>query len=189
MSLKELGFRQIYALTGNPLVDQLMLFLAEFLVLLVPLSLIYLWFEDREGKEDSLFTAYSAVLSILIAYFLGVFYSHENPSATYDTIVSFRPENSFPSQHTAAMIGTALPLLYRDRERLGWLILAAGVLTGLSRIYVGEHWPIDILGSALAAGIGLGISYISWDMLEPVRSPVIELAEKIEEELFDRLGI
>jgi undecaprenyl-diphosphatase len=187
MTVGENLFLQIQVFTGNPFIDSTMYFLAEFLVLLIPLTFIYLWFQDREGKEDSVFAAYSTVLGILTTYLLGLFYAHQNPSATYETIIAYHPENSFPSQHTAAMFGAAFPLLYRHREKLGYLMVVVAVLTGFSRVYIGEHWPIDILGSALAAGIGLGVAHFSWDILEPVWRPILDQAEKLEGKAVEKL--
>jgi undecaprenyl-diphosphatase len=182
MAWDQAGFQLIYSLTGNSFLDQTMYFMAEFLVLLIPLSLIYLWFQSREGKEDAAFAAYSTITGIIFTYVMGLFYAHENPSAVYDTVISYHPENSFPSQHTAAMFGAAFPLLYRERKDLGWMMLGAGVTTGFSRVYIGEHWPIDILGAIFAGAVGLGIAYPSWDKLEPLWSPIINLFEKGEEQ-------
>lgn len=154
--------------------------MAEYLVLLIPLTLVYLWFRGRGGKEDAVFTAYSTVTGIVFAYLMGLFFMHENPSASYDTIASFHPENSFPSQHTASVFGAAFPLLIRERKRFGWMMFSAAVLTGFSRIYIGEHWPLDILGAAVAGAVGLGIAYLSWDKLKPLWNPGIDLYEEIE---------
>jgi undecaprenyl-diphosphatase len=187
MAWDQAGFQVIYSMTGNPLVDSAMYFLAEFLILLVPLTLTYLWFQSREGKEDAVFTAYSTVAGVLFTYFMGLFYAHENPSAVYDTVISYHPENSFPSQHTTAMFAAAFPLLYRDRKSLGWVMAAAGVLTGFSRIYIGEHWPIDILGALIAGAAGLGIAYLSWEKLEAMWRPVIDVVEELEEKVLRSL--
>ena len=189
MSWDQTGFQVIYSLTGNPLLDQLMSFMAEFLVLLIPLTLVYLWFQDREGREDALFTAYSTVTGIIFAYFMGLFFTHENPSATFDTIATFHPENSFPSQHTAAVFAAAFPLIFRDRRKIGFTMFLAAALTGFSRIYIGEHWPLDILGAAAAGAIGLGVAYLSWDKLKLLWSPGIDLYENIEERLKEKLQI
>jgi len=185
MTFDQAVYLPIYNMTGNPLLNQTMYFLAEFLVLLIPASLIYIWFQDREGKEDSLFVAYSTVAGILFTYFMGLFYAHENPSAFYDTVIAYHPENSFPSQHTTAMFGAAFPLLYRKRDKLGWVVLVAAVLTGFSRIYIGEHWPIDILGAVIAGAAGLGIAITTWDKLEPVWGRLIEFEKKVEERTRD----
>jgi len=177
MALDRQVFLWIQSLTGNTVMDELMILMAEYLVLLVPLSLIYLWFRDR---ETSLFTFYTTVTSIIISYGLGLFYGHSNPSAFFDTIVAYRPENSFPSQHTTAIIATALPLIYRKKNKIGGLMLISGLLTGFARIYIGEHWPVDILDAIFAAALGLLIALYSWDKLEKLWRPLIESSRKIE---------
>jgi undecaprenyl-diphosphatase len=63
---------------------------------------------------------------------------------------------SYPSGHAVAAFATAtvIALAYR---RHGWAIAAliAAGLTALSRVYLGHHYPSDILaGSILGAGIG-----------------------------------
>jgi undecaprenyl-diphosphatase len=66
-------------------------------------------------------------------------------------------------------------------------MLLAAALTGFSRVYIGEHWPVDVLGAVVAGAAALGIAYFSWGVLEPVWNPVIDMAEKIEEEIIGKL--
>lgn len=160
---------------------------ADYLVLLLPLSLVYLWFQDRRGKEDAGYTFYASVLGILLSYGMSMVYFHKNPSAVYDTIAAYHSENSFPSQHTAALFASALPLIYRERENLGGLLMAAGLLTGFSRIYIGEHWPVDIAGAFIAAAAGLFTACKTWNMLEPVWRPVVDISEKAEAEIKEKV--
>lgn len=181
MSLDQQVFMWIQGLTGNSLLDQAMLIFAEYLVILVPLSLIYLWFTDR---ETSAYTFYTTVLGIVISYAMGMMYFHKNPSATLETIVASNSlENAFPSQHTSTVFATALPVLYREKKKIGGLLLTSAFLTGFARIYIGEHWPVDILGATVAAGLALIISELTWEHLEPVWKPALELSETVEQRL------
>lgn len=63
--------------------------------------------------------------------------------------------NSFPSGHTSAAFAFAVALCLNLKSRWGRaLALAAAVLMGLSRVYVGVHFPTDVL-----AGAALGTIY------------------------------
>lgn len=74
---------------------------------------------------------------------------------------------SFPSGHAVA--GTALyPLLgwlalrARGLGRAGYALgLAVGVFVGVGRLYVGVHWPSDVVAS-WAIGAALSLAAVRW---------------------------
>ena len=62
---------------------------------------------------------------------------------------------SFPSGHSTTAFCAAV-LFGGLYPRLLWLFLGLAVLTGISRVYVGAHFPSDVLAGALiGAGSGL----------------------------------
>jgi undecaprenyl-diphosphatase len=68
---------------------------------------------------------------------------------------------SFPSSHAMNMFAQAmlLTLLYR-RKRVGITAFAFAAIIGLSRIYVGVHYPFDVVAGALfGVIIGAGVYY------------------------------
>lgn len=67
-----------------------------------------------------------------------------------------RGHNSFPSGHAQSAFGAAL-LLGELFRRLRWPLLAVAALIALSRIYVGAHFPLDVLaGAAIGAACAAG---------------------------------
>jgi undecaprenyl-diphosphatase len=66
---------------------------------------------------------------------------------------------SFPSGHTATSFGVALSLLAAHNVFAGpALALATGI--GLSRIYLGAHYPLDVMAGALLGSFGAVVSRI-----------------------------
>lgn len=58
-----------------------------------------------------------------------------------------------PSTHASVMFTVAFMLLTDVRLRaIGWAVLAMSVLTAWSRVYVGVHFPVDVMAGALLGG-------------------------------------
>jgi undecaprenyl-diphosphatase len=59
---------------------------------------------------------------------------------------------AFPSSHAANMASTALWFSYQYK-RYTWIFVAIAILVGYSRIYVGVHYLIDVLGGYIVGVI------------------------------------
>lgn len=77
---------------------------------------------------------------------------------------------SFPSNHAANMFGLATVLTYFFRRK--WpLFFGIAALIAYSRIYVGVHFPLDVLGGALLGAItslALVILYAKIKYVNPI---------------------
>jgi membrane-associated phospholipid phosphatase len=59
---------------------------------------------------------------------------------------------SFPSGHSAAVFAAALGVIHYSRSLPCMIgVVALALLVGLSRIFVGAHFPLDVVGGALCA--------------------------------------
>ena len=63
-----------------------------------------------------------------------------------ELLVEKQTDFSFPSGHTCASFAAALVYLRMFPERKGWGFVILAVLIGFSRLYVGVHYPTDVLG-------------------------------------------
>ncbi len=60
--------------------------------------------------------------------------------------------NSFPSRHTVSFTSVAVVVIFFS-PFIGLLLVLATLMTGLGRVRLGYHWPIDIIGGLIIGAI------------------------------------
>jgi membrane-associated phospholipid phosphatase len=91
------------------------------------------------------------------------------PGIYYVPWIEMHGYNSFPSGHTAQAFCLALCLVLYTRNNLfGGLLFMLAVLTGFSRIYLMQHFPVDVLGGSLIAVIMTTIVFYIVEYKVPV---------------------
>lgn len=75
------------------------------------------------------------------------------------SLVGAQKDYSFPSGHTGSAFAAAVVMFLGLPKKCGIPILVFACLMGLSRLYVGVHYPSDVLGGAL---IGTGIALFTY---------------------------
>lgn len=104
------------------------------------------------GTPTSQVTAKLAAVSLLgsslIAQGVKWVTRRERPEPMHES----RNNTSFPSQHSSGAAAVAV-LVARRHPRLAWAIWGLALLIGLSRIYLGRHYPTDVLTGFLLGAI------------------------------------
>lgn len=118
-------------------------------------------------KWDSLaFFATNVILAVVCVQALKFIFAVPRPGA--ETLVPIPGSFSFPSAHSFCSLivfGMIGLLIFRALNRKGVsynvaivpgiILVIFAILIGISRIYVGVHWPSDVLGGWLLAGMWL----------------------------------
>jgi undecaprenyl-diphosphatase len=103
--------------------------------------------------------AIAAGAADLLAYGIKAAVDRERPSAVYaepDPLVRAPHDHSFPSGHAATSFACATTLtFFAPRLAPAFFLLAAAI--AWSRVYVGVHYPLDVLGGA-ALGVVVAIA-------------------------------
>ncbi len=96
----------------------------------------------------------------------------DRPRPGLDPLVRLPTDPSFPSGHAAtSFAGATMLSAFAPRYWPAFYLLAVGI--AFSRIYVGVHWPLDVLaGAALGAALAAAaITSLRWRGLSLRRSP------------------
>lgn len=101
---------------------------------------------------------YALVLSGVIAACLKLAYHSPRPFTVLENVrqltIPTEP-NSFPSGHTSSTMSVVSVLVWtlRENKAIVCLLLLFALLVAFSRIYVGVHYPFDVLVGAIVGVI------------------------------------
>lgn len=150
-------FSLIHGLSGrNFIIDSAGVFFAEYLAYIIGIAFFFLVFSEKGLRKKIFFLSESIIAVILsrgiITEAIRFFYYSPRP---FDAL-HFQPlipesGSSLPSGHMAFFFALAM-VIYFYNKRWGIWYFSFSALIGIARIFVGVHWPTDII-----AGIVIGI--------------------------------
>ena len=116
-------------------------------------------FGDEKGKESGILTGVALAGSGLITLGMKTVINRKRPEDPEG--LTRRSNSSFPSGHASGAFSAATVIGSRyPKARIPVYTLAS--LVGFSRIYLGKHYPSDVLGGAVV-GIASGLVVLHCD--------------------------
>ncbi len=114
--------------------------------------LIFMWFRNDSYKKVSCNAVISVGVTLFINTLIKLFYFKPRPfvKRRVGILIPSKMDSSFPSKHTLLVFAISTSIFLYDRV-LGSIMWVLSMLTGFSRIWVGHHYPSDIIGSAFIA--------------------------------------
>ncbi len=170
--LNYLLFAWINATPASPewLID-LATFIARDLIAIIPLLIVGLWFWGAHSqlvarREVVAKTTIALLFAMCASAAIGALLPHERPFVTgigY-TFLAHAPDSSFPSDHGTAIFTFALAFLCWHRAWSGILLMVAAVAIAWSRVFLGVHWPLDMVGGFLLGCVGCLFAQLVWNL-------------------------
>ncbi len=157
-------FKLLNQLAGqNPIFDQLVLLFSKYGPILFGLILVWLWFSNAQNQHENrkivLCAVSIAILTLGIDKLIEMVYFRPRPFVNHSVILLLEKSNldpSFPSNHAAGAFALAFALFWK-RRKIGAVLILMACFMAFSRIFIGVHYPLDVLAGAC---IGLGVTYI-----------------------------
>lgn len=154
-------FFLIFGLGGHtPLVDALMIFGARYLIFIGFLLSLFLIFKGTVKERKAFVLMVLAIpITVLIIMGIHIFLYEPRPFVTYHftPLYPYNPDASFPSRHASFISIMAFSYLY-FKSKWSYTFIVFLLWIGISRVYTGVHYPLDILGGILVGIISLVVA-------------------------------
>lgn len=139
-------------------------FIAKDLIIIVPLLVVALWLWGPNQRQLVFKVMLALALSLSISWVIGHLFPHDRPfvDGVGYNFLHHAADDSFPSDHGTVIFTFALAFLFWHRVWSGALLLAIASAIAWSRVYLGVHWPLDMLGGLLAGMCGCLGSQLLW---------------------------
>ncbi|MDQ6873194.1 MAG: undecaprenyl-diphosphatase [Gemmatimonadota bacterium] len=170
-------FRAVNGLAGqSAALDTLMIASAKYLPIVFALALVALWLSwHHRNQLAALLAGISALIALGLGQLIGKALPRPRPYLSHSVHQLIPPslDTSFPSDH--AILGFAVAVMvWRYNRRAGAALLVLATLMAFARVFVGAHYPADVLGGAV---LGALTSVVLAALSE--RPPVAQLLDAI----------
>ncbi|MFD6159875.1 phosphatase PAP2 family protein [Nocardia sp. NPDC060256] len=149
----------------TPWLNGLLLDYSSFGIALFVVLIIAAWWIARRADAATMTAALAVPVAAVAAYLINdglkSLIAEKRPCSTYPDafLIEKCPpttDYSFPSNHAVVAAAMAAALFLINR-RLGIVAGVAATIMGMSRVYVGAHYPHDV-AAAVAVGVIVGLA-------------------------------
>ncbi|MFI1288855.1 phosphatase PAP2 family protein [Streptomyces sp. NPDC020792] len=164
--------------------DRVMEYVGEYgLLLAMVLLVLWCWWSVRRRGGEGAASAVAALvwaplaagLAVLVNVPIRGFVQRPRPFLDHqglDVLVQGKTDYSFVSDHATITMAMAVALFVVDR-RFGLVGIGLALLEGFCRVYMGVHYPTDVVGGfALGTAVALLLSPLAMALLTPLLKAV-----------------
>jgi undecaprenyl-diphosphatase len=173
--LENLNYGLFYLINATPASPEWMIdvatFIAKDLINIVPALVVILWLwgprkQVSAQRQLVIKVAMALVISMTASWTLGHLFPHDRPFVDHIgyNFLHHSADDSFPSDHGTVIFTFALAFLLWHRLWSGVVLMAIAAAIAWSRVYLGVHWPLDMLGGLLVGMIGCLSAQILWNL-------------------------
>lgn len=147
----------------NQLLDKLMIFISKyviyiFMALLLVEFILSILAKNNYMKKITMSCTLIIALDMLLVFILGKVHFVNRPFVfnKVNLLYPHKLTSSFPSDHAVVTLCIALGI-FKFNKPLGKILIFLSVVVGFSRIYVGQHYPLDVIAGFILAIISTSL--------------------------------
>ena len=172
------GYHMINQWAGHvPILDKFMSFTAQYALELYALLFIIAWFTLPKSEETRRHALIVAGFSGILALIINVLVSHvwfrprpfvSLPKGSFTQLIPHSIDASFPSDHVSGSFGFAAASWKRTDRWVSYSFTSLAILVAIARIYVGVHWPTDVIAGAIVGLLSARIMWAVNSLVKPI---------------------
>lgn len=171
----------------NMVLDKIMIFFSKdvpyiFMAVIAIIFILGIKKKNIDYRKAAFSTFIITIINLILSFIIGNIYYVDRPfvHSKVNLLLPHTADASFPSDHATGTMSIALGFA-KYNKLLSMILTVVSVIVGFSRIYVGHHYPMDVIGAYIIVFI---TSYI-YNLT--LRSKVENLYEIIEKKIVARV--
>lgn len=164
---------------------------AQWLIYALPVAMIVAWARaDLVTRRELLNILMAAMLSLALAQLVGFVWPQPRPAALHLGIqyLQHAADPGLPSDHVTVFWSLGIAALMTRRLAIwGLPLLALGLIVGWSRVYLGVHFPLDVLAALPVAVAGAAAASALRRPTMPLVGRLLYACERLEKPIRQKL--
>lgn len=164
-------YHLINGLAGHShVLDAIMIFFANDALEIYAVLFVIAWFtlpkRDIQNRHALVVAGFAGILALIINVLISHVWFRPRPftvfqKGTFTELVPHSSDASFPSDHTSGSFGFAAASWGKQQKWISYTFTIIAVIVMFARVYVGVHYPTDVLAGLI---VGIISGKIMWKL-------------------------